>query len=401
MTSRSPAAFTCGSPHSIAPRSAIRGISGRSDSRCNDMRKSHRVIVNGEEFSACRGDVLLDAALMSGVHIPHDCRSGHCGTCHVRIIAGDLFGSGHSREAKACQCRVISDVRVAVEDVPDATSETGRAPALILVAPHVVAASVALRRPVDPMPGQYFQIQFRGFAARCYSPTAPLDRFGDGRSIHLHVRRLPGGHVSSALGAKIRRGHRVRLKGPFGSAYLRSGLTNRLVLVAGGTGFAPIWSIADAAMRENSEREVVLVVGARSIESLYMIPALWRLAGCPNVTILPVTQDRQTVSPVIQTGFPTDYVPELYADDIVYVAGPPSLVEAVEDMADAGGATCYADPFVTSPNSQEGLLTRAVNWLMGDSQVASPPTVPSQPRPPQRDLVRETVPVEYSRTPRS
>ena len=107
------------------------------------MRKTHRVIVNGEQFSACRGDVLLDAALMSGVHIPHDCRSGHCGTCQVRIVAGALFG-GDAREAKACQCRVIGDVTVTVEEVPDVTTASGRVTALRSVAPDVVELCIAL-----------------------------------------------------------------------------------------------------------------------------------------------------------------------------------------------------------------------------------------------------------------
>ena len=260
------------------------------------MRKTHVVTVNGEQFSARRGDVLLDAALISGFHIPHDCRSGHCGTCRVRIVSGALFGSD-AREAKACQCRVIEDVAVAVEEVPDVATVNGKVAALWPVAPDVVELSILLQHPFEYLPGQYFQVQFGGYPARYYSPTVPLDRDGDGHSFHLHVRRVAGGQVSQALGRKIAVGHRVKLKGPFGTAYLRPGLGNPLVLVAGGTGFAPIWSIADAAMRENSAREIALLVGTRTIESLYMIPALWRLASCPNVTITAVTRTRQTSSP--------------------------------------------------------------------------------------------------------
>jgi NAD(P)H-flavin reductase/ferredoxin len=354
------------------------------------MRKIHRVIVNGEEFSACRGDVLLDAALMSGVHIPHDCRSGHCGTCRVRVIDGEVYGGSDPCDVLACQCRIIADVSVAIEEVPDVVTTSGRVTALVPVAPDVVEVSIAPERPPEHLPGQYFQVQFGGLPARCYSPTVPLDRFGDGRSIHLHVRRLPSGRVSSALGVKIRKGHRVKLKGPFGSAYLRPGLTNRLVMVAGGTGFAPIWSIADAAMRADYERELVLVVSARSIESLYMIPALWRLASCPNVTIVPVTDVPQSVSPVIQTGLPTDYVPELRSDDIVYTAGAPPLVEAVKAMAEASGAVCYADPFEPSTESEDSMLSRAMNWLTGETQSSAAATAPSNARRPH---ARETAPV--------
>jgi NAD(P)H-flavin reductase/ferredoxin len=334
------------------------------------MRKMHRVIVNGEEFSAARGDVLLDAALINGVHIPHDCRSGHCGTCQVRVIDGEVFGGGDPRAVRACQCRIIADVSLAVEEVPEVTTMSGRVTGLEPVAPDVIDVAIALQRPTAHLPGQYFQVQFRGFPARCFSPTIPLDRFGDRRSIHLHVRRLPGGRVSADLGRRIGKGHRVKLKGPFGSAYLRPRLTGRLVLVASGTGFAPIWSIADAAMRERYDRELVLVAGARSIESLYMLPALWRLATCPNVTIVPVTGVPQHVSPVIQTGRPTDYLPELRTDDIVYAAGAPPMVAAVKAMAEASGALCHADPFVPSTEGKDGLISRAMGWLTGEAPVA-------------------------------
>src|SRR5262245_31712346 len=377
-TSGSPPGFSCASLRSIGRRFATPGISGRSGSRWSDMRKTHRVIVNGREFVAGRGDVLLDAALMNGVHIPHDCRSGHCGTCSVRVVAGELFGGGDARDVKACQCRVVADVELAVEDVPDVTTVSGRVAAVTPMSPDVVAVRITPQHPVEYLPGQYLQVQFRGLAARCYSPTVPLDRSDDRHSIHLHVRRVRGGQVSMALGATIKAGHRVKLRGPFGSAYLRPGLASRLVLVASGTGFAPIWSIADAAMRENSARELVLVVGAGSIESLYMIPALWRLAGCPNTTIIPVIGDPRMTTRGFQIGSPTDHLPAFFADDIVYAAGAPQMVDVVKQMAEASGATWYADPFVPNSDGQQGLLSRVVTRLLGDVQLASPSMVPSQ-----------------------
>jgi 3-phenylpropionate/trans-cinnamate dioxygenase ferredoxin reductase subunit len=342
------------------------------------MHKTHRVIVDDEQFSARRGELLLDAALMSGVHIPHDCRSGHCGTCRVRVVEGVLFGSD-LREAKACQCRVIGDVVVAIEDVPEITTVAGRVTAMRSVAPDVVELCLSLRSPLEYLPGQYVQVQFRGFPSRCYSPTVALDRSNDKRSLHLHVRRVPGGRVSAALGADIAVGHRVKLKGPYGSAYLRPGMSNPLVLVCGGTGFAPIWSIADAAIRENPRRDITAVVGARTIESLYMIPALWRLAAFPNVSVHPVT-DVRAASAVVRTGSPVEHLPRLYADDIVYAAGPPPLVAAVADRANAVGATWYADAFVPSHERQDGLLSRAVHWVIGRASLSSPTTMASQVR---------------------
>jgi 3-phenylpropionate/trans-cinnamate dioxygenase ferredoxin reductase subunit len=275
---------------------------------------------------------------------------------------------------------VITDVEVAVEEVPEVTTVNGCVTALQSVAPDVVELCISLQEQLDYLPGQYLQVQFRGYASRCYSPTVPMDRFGDDRCLHLHVRRVRGGHVSSALGTDIRVGHRVKLTGPFGSAYLRPGLSNPLVLVASGTGFAPIWSIADAAVRENPRREIALLVGARTIASLYMIPALWRLASCPNITIVPVTSKRQATSQVVRTGSPVDYLPPLRADDIVYVAGAPPIVEAVGEIAKASGAIWYADAFAPSAEQEEGLLSKAVSWLTRDVHAAAPSIVASRAR---------------------
>ena len=134
-------------------------------------------------------------------------------------------------------------------------------------------------------------------------------------------------------------------------------------------------------MRENQQREIVLLVGARTVESLYMIPALWRLASCPNVAIMPVTAqtadgkprgaDRIAHSTICRT---------LDADDIVYAAGPPPLVEAVIDIAKASGATCYADAFVPSTGAGGGRAGEGdelVQWRSASASAVDRPIAAS------------------------
>jgi 3-phenylpropionate/trans-cinnamate dioxygenase ferredoxin reductase subunit len=156
------------------------------------------------------------------------------------------------------------------------------------------------------------------------------------------------------------------MTGPFGAAYLRANKPGRLVLVSSGTGFAPIWAIAEAAIREDPTRELVMIVGARTIESLYMIPALCRLALFPRVTIIPTVATRQTMSRAIRHGDPISYLPILSSDDTVYVAGHPAFVQAVFDAAQASGAACFADPFLPATgktNDDATLVDRAAEWL--------------------------------------
>jgi 3-phenylpropionate/trans-cinnamate dioxygenase ferredoxin reductase subunit len=333
------------------------------------MPKICKVEVNGKTFSAARGDLLLDAALMNGVDILHDCRSGYCGSCRVRILDGRFIGGTGSdlESVQACQCRIISDLKVEVEDVPEIVTISGRVAELVPRAPDVVEVCLALAQPLEYLPGQYCSLRFRGYPARCYSPTAPLDWPCDQRLLRFHIRKLKNGRVSAALGRSINEGHRVKLAGPFGSAFLRPFPSQRLVLVAGGTGFAPIWSIAEAAITEQPRRELVLVAGARTLESLYMIPALCRIALFPNVTIIPVVDEQQVVTGAVRQGSPLDYLPSLSPRDVVYCAGAPAMVEAITRVATEAGAKCYSDPFepAASRGEETSLLSRATDWLGG------------------------------------
>jgi 3-phenylpropionate/trans-cinnamate dioxygenase ferredoxin reductase subunit len=306
------------------------------------------VLINGEAFPANCGDLLLDAALLHGIDIPYDCRSGYCGSCRVRVLEGLVLGGQTSdpESVLACQCRVISDLELALEEVPEITRFNGRVLDLGPLANDIAEVCIELPRPAHYLPGQHYRVEFRGFPPRSYSPTVPLDGPADDRVVRFHVRRVSNGHVSSALGGAIRERHRVKLTGPFGSAYLRPHLPDRLVLVASGTGFAPLWSIADAALRERPERELVFVVGARTLESLYMIPALCRLALYPNVNIIPVVSQPQTTSRIVRQGRQTDHLPALSEHDVVYTAGAPAMVESVARLANAAAARCYADAFV-------------------------------------------------------
>jgi 3-phenylpropionate/trans-cinnamate dioxygenase ferredoxin reductase subunit len=325
------------------------------------------VTIDDQVFFASRGDVLLDAALLNGIDIPHDCRAGHCGTCRVRVLDGLAVG-GECEEpgaVRACQSRIISDLRLEIEALPEIRTVVGQVAAIKKRAPDVAEVNIEPSRPLMYLPGQYLRVQFRGYPIRCYSPTASMDDFAEREFLHLHVRRIRSGRVSTAIGRDIREGHRVKILGPFGSAFLRPASRSRLVLVASGTGFAPVWSIAVAAIRELPRRHIVMVVGARTIDCLYMINALCALARYPNVTIIPVAEVPQNITSIVRTGNVVDHIPELSAKDTVHACGPPRLVDAVSRMAAAAGAPCYCDPFVPQDATGNALLSRALDWLNG------------------------------------
>jgi NAD(P)H-flavin reductase len=331
------------------------------------MRKTCRVTVNDEPFLANCGDLLLDSALMNGVELPHDCRSGICGACKVRLVDGRVFGGQEHGDdmIHACQSRIISDLNIVTEPVPDQVCMSARVANLVRLAPDVIGVDIELPEPLRYLPGQFCKVQFRGFPARSYSPSYPLEGRPDRRLLHFHIRVLSDGLVSSALGRDIHVGHRVKLTGPFGTAFLRPNHAGNLVLVASGTGFAPMWSIAVAAIMERPQREMLFVIAARKLQSLYMHSALCRLALFPNVKIIPTVSEPQNVSPVIRAGRPTDHLPELSPNDVVYTCGAPAMTDAVARIARAAGARCYTDPFVsdTKSSNQRTMVGRLTGWL--------------------------------------
>ncbi len=227
---------------------------------------------------------------------------------------------------------------------------------------------IRMDRALPYLAGQYAQVRFSGYPSRPFSITHPLRALHsnpNGRSVWFHVRRMRDGRVSPSLGKHIKPGHRVKLTGPYGSAHFRPNLDSPLILVATHTGFAPIWSIAVAALRENPERDMMIIAGGRTLESLYMWPALARLATFPNVHVVPVCSTPQTLINAVQLGRPTDYLPPLLPSDVLYACGAPGMVDSIKEIAARIGAVCYADPFLptTDDTVEESVLSRATKWL--------------------------------------
>ena len=338
------------------------------------MKKTCQVTLNRKSFPAKCGDVLLDAALANGVDLPHDCRSGICGACRVRLVRGRVFSGRHQDDdmIHACQARLISDIEIETDRVPDQLSTSARVAAIVRLAPDVFGVDVELPEPFPYLPGQFCKVQFFGFPARNYSPTYPLEGRPRKHVMHFHIRRFSDGLVSSELGRAIGVGHRVKVSGPFGHAFFRPNHAGGVVLASSGTGFAPLWSVAVAAIMERPQRELIFVVAARKLRSLYMHAALCRLALFPNVTIIPTVSEPQSASPAVRTGPPIDHLPNLSQNDLVYVSGAPAMTTQVARIAKVAGARCFSDPFLANeaPNEQStlvrslGRLARSPGWAL-------------------------------------
>jgi len=337
------------------------------------MVHHYQVEIDGRTIEAAHGTLLLDAALSSGVELPHDCRSGHCGTCCVRLVSGEVQG-GRGTEpgiVHACRSRIVGNVAIERQRLATARTVEAELISLRALSRSVLEVGLKTHRSLPWHAGQYAHVQFRGYPSRPFSMTHRLDADADPCSVWLHVRRMTDGRVTPALGTRIRLGHRLTLRGPFGNAHFRADPDARILLVATNTGFAPIWSIAIAALRENPDRVMMVIAGGRSMDALYMGPALARLARFPNVRVVPVCSAPQTAPNWVSRGRPTDYLPRLLPTDVVYACGAPGMVAAVRSIADRYGAVCHADPFAPARDAVEPAA--AARW---NGRVAWPKSWP-------------------------
>src|SRR6185312_13959844 len=159
------------------------------------MPRNHQITINGSTFLARRGELLLDAALSNGIDLPYDCRAGHCGTCCVRLVSGEVRGGEGSAPGivHACQCRIVEGVLSS----------------LLPLSPEVMEVGIRTDRAMPYHAGQYAQVRFSGYPSRPFSITHPLRGDPCSRSVWFHVRRHKDGRVSSSLGKRIAPGHRV------------------------------------------------------------------------------------------------------------------------------------------------------------------------------------------------
>lgn len=312
---------------------------------------SFRVALNFEDgitrFIECRPDeTVAEASYRARINIPLDCRDGACGTCKSLCESGRYDGGDYIEEALTddeaasgyclpCQMTPHSDL---VLRVPASAAASRTAPAThtaTLAGLHRHSATtveftldVDDREALDFLPGQYVNIGVPGTdVSRSYSFSS-----GPGRpQVSFLVRIVPGGAMSGYLTERARPGDRLTLTGPLGSFYLRD-LTRPALLLAGGTGLAPLLSMLERLTQVPVRHPVHLLYGVTRDEDLVHLDTLADYAA-----IVPgFTFDHCVAEPAAGSartkGFVTRFMDAGTLHDgaaDVYLCGPPAMVEAV------------------------------------------------------------------------
>lgn len=302
-------------------------------------------------------DTVLRAALRAGIGFPYECNSGGCGSCKFEIVSGAVesrwpeapgLTERDRRKGKylACQCVPTEDLSIRVrldsECVPEILPRrvTARLVGMSDITHDIREFRFAADAPADFLPGQYASLGIQGVVApRSYSMSNLPNHEGEW---HFQIRRVHHGQASTALFEHMRLGDCVSLDGPFGQAYLRHASPRDIVCVAGGSGLAPMVSVARGAAAAGllHEHRLHFFYGGRTPRDLCgedFLRALDRHGD--HVFYHPVVSDAYSVEQHRwsgDVGFVHEWMPRKLGDDLngfeFYFAGPPPMTQAIQEM---------------------------------------------------------------------
>ena len=183
--------------------------------------------------------------------------------------------------------------------------------------------------------GQYVEFILRDGARRSYSMANAPHLLGTPPAIELHLRHMPGGKFTDHVFGAMKEKDILRMEGPFGSFFLREASDKPLVLLASGTGFAPIKALIEHMEFKGITRPAVLYWGCRSKADLYLHEwAEAAAARLPHLRYVPVLSEPKPEDGWTgRTGFVHQAVmadlPDLSGHQ-VYACGAPVMVESAQ-----------------------------------------------------------------------
>ena len=326
---------------------------------------------SGRAFSVEASETLLAGGIRQGVGLPYGCKDGACGSCKCKKISGTVVHGNHQDKALSaaeeaagmvltCCATATSDLvlesrQVSLEGALPVRKMPARISSMLRASPDVIQLQLQLpaSESFQYRAGQYLDVLLRDGARRSYSmANAPHT----GPALELHIRHMPGGRFTDLVFGSMKERDIVRIEGPMGSFFLREDSDKPLVLLASGTGFAPIKALIEHMQERQITRPATLFWGGRRPHDLYMDE--WVHAQCavmPNLGYVPVVSDALPQDNWSgRTGFVHQAVLEDFPDLSgyqVYACGAPVVVESAQrDFSDLAGldeAEFFADSFTS------------------------------------------------------
>lgn len=330
---------------------------------------------SGHTFFAEAGENILEASLReANTALPYGCRNGTCGACLGKVVEGRVeypgavppgISDGERAEGKAllCQAHPLSDLVIEAREVSAAREvEVKTLPCRVVgmqkLAPDVMRLYLKLpaTERLQFRAGQYIDILLKDGRRRGFSlANAP---HAD-ECLELHVRQVPGGWFTTQVFESLKEKAILRFQGPLGSFFLREDSIRPIIMMGGGTGFAPLKGMLEHAFHVGIKRPVHLYWGARARVDLYLHELVegWveKHAGFRYTPVLSAPRPEDAWEGC--TGLVHEAVladcPDLSSHD-VYMSGPPPMIQAARAAFAARGLAetqLFFDSFDFSPDS--------------------------------------------------
>lgn len=340
----------------------------------------HKVTLHpgGRAFEVREHETVLAAALRQGVHLPDGCRNGSCGVCRAHLAAGTVryphgpplgLTAGERRAGDVLLCRAVpdSDLTLDAQEVAAAADLAVktlpcRVAGMRPLAPEIMALSLRLP-PVEQLaflPGQYIDVLLPGGQRRSFSLANPPH---DDALLEIHVGLVPGGRFSEEVFRHMQPGALLEIQGPLGTFFLQEDSPRPVLMVAGGTGFAPCKAMLRHLFENRVPRQITLYWGARRPGDLYeLAQAEQWLREQTDFRFVPVLSEPQTQDHWTgRRGWVHEAVLADHADLSVYdiyLAGPPAMVRAARQsflLKGADPAHIFSDAFDYAPEVRAAL----------------------------------------------
>ncbi len=305
---------------------------------------------SGRQFQVEPDEAVLLAALRQGIGLPYGCKNGACGSCKGTIVSGEVEQALHSSSALSndektrgmallCCATAKGDLVVDVREVAgigdfQVKKLPCRVNALERKGSDVVELKLQLpaNERLQYLAGQYIEFILKDGKRRSYSMASPPHHEGP---IELHIRHMPGGTFTDHVFGAMKERDILRFEGPLGTFFLREDSEKPIVLLASGTGFAPIKAIIEHAVFKNLNRPMTLYWGGRRKQDLYMMDMAEQWArDVPNFSFVPVLSEPDASD--AWTGR-TGFVHRAVIEDLpdlspyqVYACGAPVMVESAQ-----------------------------------------------------------------------
>ena len=319
------------------------------------------------------GETVLNAAFRQGIALMHGCKEGQCSSCKSLLLKGDVEFLKYSTFAlpdyekdtdHILLCRTLAYSDISVELLNYDEDAVSRAipvrnfdAALIQVTPmthDIRQLEIELEEPLRFWAGQYVDLTISGTGiTRSFSmaihPRQPT-------RLRFIIKRYPEGLFSGLLDGGLRVGQRLTVKGPYGTCFRREQRTGPMLLIGGGSGMSPLWSILWDHLESGEKRPIRFFYGARTRRDLFYLEEFAALtAKLPDFRFIPALSHAEPDDTwTAETGFIHDVVDRTLRTEAldgeidVYSCGPPSMVDAVLPILQMSGlqpGQIYFDKF--------------------------------------------------------